>query len=201
MPALPLARMRKRACLLFYDSRGDMQANVVVDQAIRSALNSEFSVTWISEANTSKCRRSHKVGLPVAVVLASPQIREESTSMWSCAVGANALRFVREYDQDLFHGAQIVYWGRKTCVWMVGVRSAHHRASWRRRWTTQVSGAVQFIDTLQPDLEQLIVVSGASDVDRDFEDAARQELRPFEDQNHHNLPRGTLIGEFAKASG
>src|SRR5262249_9677330 len=97
------------------------------------------------------------------------------------AVGTGTLRFVHEYYNDLFDGAQIVYWGRKAVLdeWesdipVTGIVSPE--------MAEQMKPTFAFIRALQPDLKCLAVVVGRSPDDLSWEYAARQELRQFEDR-------------------
>src|SRR5207247_7660084 len=95
------------------------------------------------------------------------------------AVGTSALQFVREYHQEVFNGAQIVYWGNGAALdnWgsgpaVTGVVSP--------KMNRHIAAAFAFISKLQPGLERLIVVAGTSGIDGDWEDAAGGELDPLE---------------------
>jgi len=173
------AGLQKRV-LLLYDTRSDMLGNIVVDRTIRAALYKEFDV-------------SLDVYSEYFEVSARPEKDYEALLNWLCskyeettfnvvvAVGPDALRFVSMHERDLFAGARIVFWGRKEGItnWkskspLTGVLAPELGRSFK--------ATVEFIRALQPDLQRLIVVSGASPADRRWEAAARSELRAYKDR-------------------
>ena len=166
--------------LLFYDARSDMLGNIVVDRAIRSVLNEHFSIDIDIRSEYFELMPLPKQDYPL---LSSWFRRKYPGRKFDVvvAVGTTALGFVREYHEKMFKDAQIVYWGNSAALdnWrsgpaMTGVMSP--------KLDRHLAAAVAFICNLQPDLEQLIVVSGASPTDRKWEHAARGELHPLENQ-------------------
>jgi signal transduction histidine kinase len=179
--AAPLLRLTpQKRVLLFYDARSDMESNVVVDRAIRSVLNPEFNVDLDIRSEYSELSALTESNYSALV----PLLRKKYAGITFdvvVAVGRDALRFVCAYDPDLFHGAPIVYWGRKTNSDdegpgppITGVVAPTMAA--------QIVPIVQFIRTLQPDLKQLIIVTGTAPGDLNWEEAARTKLHSFEDQ-------------------
>jgi signal transduction histidine kinase len=166
--------------LLFYENRGDMLANIVVDRAIREVLNDEFDVNLDvrSEYFEVPALADHN---PEALLNWLRYKYAETTFDVIVAVGSNALRFASMHEHDLFRGARFVFWGRKEGIknWqsespltgVVAPEKGYH-----------VKATLDFIRTLQPDLRQLILVSGASADDREWEATARSELRRYEDR-------------------
>ena len=177
--AVPGAGAQKRV-LFFYDNRSNMTANAVVDRIFRTILNGKFNVDLDIRSEYFEVSPLAKENYPV---LLSWLQRKYSGITFDVvvAVGENALSFVHEYHQDFFRGAQIVYWGRSP-----GLRS------WRSDQpvtgvvapdiAAQMERTFAFIRELQPDLDCLVVVSGTSPDDRNWEKAAQQELRQFENQ-------------------
>jgi two-component system NarL family sensor kinase len=172
------AEVQKKV-LLLYEARSDSLGNVVVDRVFRTILNEKFDVDLDIRSEylqfTPLTKQEYQP-------LSSWLHRKYSGTTFDVvvAVGTTALDFVHEYHRNLFHGAQIVYWGRRRGLdnWrsdtpITGVVAPD--------MTEHMKSTVAFIRQLQPDLECLVVVSGTSSDDRDWEKAARQELRQFED--------------------
>jgi len=166
--------------LLFYDARSDMLGNIVVDRAIRSVLNEQFSTDI-------DVRSEYFDVMPLPKqdyrLLSSWFHRKFSGMTFDVVVpvGTSALHFVREYHQEVFNGAQIVYWGNRAALdnWGSGPPLTGVVLP---KMDRLIAAAFAFIHKLQPDLKRLIVVSGASPIDRNWESAARGELHQFEDR-------------------
>jgi two-component system, NarL family, sensor kinase len=166
--------------MLFYSDRNDMLGNVVVDRTIRRILSNEFELDL-------DIRSEYFETLPVKTedypFLLEWLRRKYSGTTFDVIVpiGANALNFLREYHQELFNGAQIVFWGASAAIdnWGSGPTITGVVAPPMNK---RIQAAFTFIRTLQPDLENLVVVSGTSSADRDWEEAARRELRQVEDR-------------------
>src|SRR5262245_37839518 len=169
----------QKSVLLFYDTRSDMQGNIVVDQAIRSVLNSEFNVDLDVHSEFFEAMGVGKSDYPVLLSWLHRKYAGISFDV-VVPVGQNSLAFVREYQRDLFTNARIVFWGRKTALddWsgppITGVVAM--------RVQSKFKVAFSVIRELQPDLQRLIVISGTAEVDRNWETAARDDLHPFEDR-------------------
>jgi two-component system, NarL family, sensor kinase len=194
--AAPAAE-RQKSVLLIYELRRDMLSNVVVDRAIRKILDEEFTVNLDIRSEYFEDSSSPEQVFPV---LASWLRRKYSGITFDVVVpiGQVPLRFVRDYGQEVLHDAQIVYWGRKAALdeWesrppITGVVAPDMES--------QIRGTFAYIRTLQPDLKQLVVVSGVSPLDRTWESAARRELRPFEDRIRITYLAGQSLEEVQKS--
>jgi signal transduction histidine kinase len=174
MPFSAVGANPQKVVLLLYDARADMQSNVFVDHTIRGVLNPQF--------NTDVDIRSEYFELAPLTTsdypLLATWLRRKYLGVHFdvvAAVGGNSLRFVHDYNEDLFSGAQVVYWGRRPGL-----------ASWKSGppmtgvvapgMDTCIKDAFRFVVEMQPDLEQLIIVSGNAELDRQWEAAAHQEL-------------------------
>jgi hypothetical protein len=92
------------------------------------------------------------------------------------AVGDEALYFLRGYGKDVFPGVPIVSWAGRDLVenWGAGPPVT---GVLEPETTDQLRRFVGFIQTLQPDLRHVFVVSGASAGDRRRAEDAREALR------------------------
>ena len=165
-------RPEQKSVLVLYSDRSDMEANIVVDQIIRSALDEALpqGVDFYSEyIDTSRFPEDFQLALHD--FLGRKYARQQFDVI--IAVAGTALRFVRAYGSELFPGSPIVSWGGREVVedWGAGppLTGVVARAD--------PKGTLEFILRLQPDIHQLVVLSGASPVDRYFEALARHELR------------------------
>src|SRR5262252_6241769 len=161
----PAAEVQK-SVLLVYDARSDMLGNIVVDRAIRRVLNEKFTFNL-------DIRSEYFEGSPPKEdfpILLSWLQRKYSGQTFDIVVpvGSNALRFIRDHGNELFPGAQVVYLGRGTGLdyWRSGAPITGVVAP---KMEVQVRDSLAFIHALQPDLERLVVVTGASPVDRNWE--------------------------------
>ncbi len=182
--------------LLLYDFRRDVLSNVVVDRVFRAVLNEKLDVDPDIRSEYLEVSPLTKQDYPP---LMSWLRRKYAGTTFDVvvALGTSALDFVHEYHRDLFQGAQIVYWGRRTALdnWgsdppvtgVVGPGMAE-----------QMRPTFAFIHQLQPDLQCLVVVSGASPDDRDWEKAARQELHQFEDRMSVTYLAGLPLEDMEK---
>jgi signal transduction histidine kinase/ABC-type uncharacterized transport system substrate-binding protein len=178
-PNLGNAAESQKSVLLIFDLRGELPSNVVVDTAIRRVLNDEFGFDLDIRSENFDDTITAK-DFPV---LLSWLRRKYAGKKFDVVipVGASALRFVRDVGEELFPGAQILYWGRRAGMevwppdWPITAVVAPEMEA-------QLQGNIAFIRTLQPDLQRLIVVTGRSPLDASWETNARRELRPFESQ-------------------
>src|SRR6185436_14809140 len=81
------------------------------------------------------------------------------------AIGSNALHFINSYGQGLFGGADVVFWGRKDGLknWTL---DAPITGAVAPEMASSVTATIKFILDLQPDLKNLTVVWGASEIDK-----------------------------------
>jgi two-component system NarL family sensor kinase len=194
-PASGAAKVQKTV-LLFYDAVSDMRANVVVDQTIRSVLNREFDVDLDIRSEFAGLSASNKMDHPI---LESWLRRKYNGIAFDVvvAVGTGALEFVKEYDKELFPGAQIVYWGRRTALDNWG-KSRPVTGVVNVSIPTHANATIDFIQTLQPDLQHLVVVNGVAEIDRDWETALRNALQPFVSRIDVSYLAGLPIEEVLK---
>lgn len=178
-PNLGNAAERQKSVLLIFDLRSELPSNVVVDTAIRRVLGDEFGF----DLDIRSENFDDTVTAKDFPVLLSWLRRKYAGKKFDVVipVGAGALRFARDVGEDLFPGAQIVYWGRRAGMevwppdWPITAVVAPEMEA-------QLQGNIAFIRKLQPDLQRLIVVTGKSPLDASWETNARRELRPFESQ-------------------
>jgi two-component system NarL family sensor kinase len=166
--------------LLLYEDRSDLLGNVVFDRAIRSALQKRFNVdvdVHSEYPDVSPILEHHYPALQSW--LRSKYARKDFDVV--VPVGAGALRFVRAYHQDLFRSAQIVFFGRREAIdnWRPGPPLTGVVAT---GFAEHVKRNFAFILRLQPDVKQVMVVTGSAWEDRHYEATARRELLPYEDR-------------------
>jgi signal transduction histidine kinase len=167
----------QKTVLLIFDSRSDMLGNIIVDQAIRKQLFEEFTVGL--DIRSEYFEVSDSPNDEFQNLLRWLKSKYSNTSFdIVIPVGGTSLQFVRNYGDDLFPRAQIVYWGRRTALqdWkssrpITGVVAPSLEL--------QIGRTFSFVQKLQPDLKQLVIVTGTSNVDRSWEAAARRELARF----------------------
>jgi len=182
------AQDSQKHVLLVYENRSDMQGNIVVDQAIRTYIRKEFGVGVDIHSEyfeiPSALEKDHDAllnwlrhkyaGITFDVVV---------------PVGSSALPFVSAYHRELFADSQVVYWGREDGLqnWKSDTPVTGVLAPSMSR---QLTAEVRFIMRLQPDLRNLVVISGAAAPDRQWEAIARRELGSLE----HRLSITYLAG-------
>lgn len=177
--AAPAAETQK-SVLLIYDSRSDMLGNTVVDRAIRQALSEKFSVDLDIYSEYFEASPSPQKDFPLLLSWLRRKYSGRSFD-FVVPVGATSLDLVRECGEDLFPGAEVVYFGRQAGLdrWPSGQPITAVVAP---QMEDQIRGTVAFIRSLQPALEELFIVTGNSSVDKDWEKAARRELIPADSQ-------------------
>src|SRR5262245_39053059 len=171
----------QKSVLLIHDSRSDMQGSIVVDRAIRSSLGEEFAFDLDIRSEYFEISPSPSSKEDFQVLRALLQRKYSETKIDVVVpVGVGALQFVQAYADELFRGSEIVVWGR-----INGLTDWNPQrpisAVVAQRMEVQIQRTVAFIRKLQPDLQRLIIVTGTSPADRNWEAAARAELR-FEDR-------------------
>jgi two-component system, NarL family, sensor kinase len=170
---MAIGAQRQKSVLLFYDERAGMRGNAVVDRTIRESLNAAFNVD-IDIRSESFEEPLTKDDYPVLLQWLQ---RKYAGAHFDAVVvvGSNALQFARTHHEELFRDTPIVFFGRAATLenWDPAIPVTGIVAP---QFGSQVKSTFQFIRALQPDLEQLFVVSGASATDRAWEKAARQVL-------------------------
>jgi PAS domain S-box-containing protein len=164
----------QKSVLLIFDARSDMLGNIIVDQAIRKSLFGEFGVDLDIRSEYFEVSGTPKDEF--RNLLAWLKAKYSSTSFDVVVpVGTLSLQFVDDYGNVLFPRSKIVFWGRRTAMqtWksarpITGVVAP--------TLEVQIQRTFSFVQRLQPDLKRLVVVTGSSDVDKNWETAARREL-------------------------
>jgi signal transduction histidine kinase len=163
----------QKSVLLFFDDSRDLQGNIVVDRTVRNFLQEKFSV----EVDV----RSEYFERPLTsrdeLALLSWLKHKYSGIAFDVvgAIGPDSLQFVRAFHDDLLPNAGIVFLGRKATIEalppgppVTGILAPE--------MDTQVDGLFAFIRAVQPDVERVVVVTGTSPVDRQWEAVARRRL-------------------------
>ena len=168
----------QKSVLLIYDNRSDMLGNIVVDRAIRKTLNDEFSVDLDIRSEYLETSSLTQEDFPLLLSWFRRKYPDITFDI-VVPVGITALNFVRDHGNELFHGSQTVFWGRKTGLegWktdspITGVVAPP--------MDKQIAGTLAFIRSLQPDIEQLIIVTGKGALDLEWEAEARKTLGPYD---------------------
>jgi signal transduction histidine kinase len=160
--------------LLLADRGINFHSNVVVDQTVRKILGEKFGLALDIHSEYLDLNLITDEDYPA---LLSWLNRKYSGRPFDAvlAVGDGSLGFVRAHQHDFFAGARIVFFGRKSALagWESTPPVTGVVASGRE---TQVRGLFDFIRKLQPDVEQVVIVSGAESADMSWETAARREL-------------------------
>lgn len=203
---LAAASEAPKKVLMLLDERSDWDANILVERGIRTTFNqqvdvrpdvySEYIGTWDQLAQEdyqlflSEFLKHKYGGQKFDVII---------------GVAAAPLRFLRAHAAEIFPNTPIVAWAGREVVeeWGAGppMTGVKDRLDFR--------GTVEMVLRLQPNLQRLIVVSGASSRDLRYEALAREDLRQYEhritltylsglslvDIQHRlvNLPNGTAI--------
>jgi PAS domain S-box-containing protein len=164
--------------LLLYADRNDFRGNIIVNRTIRSVLNEKFE--------SGIDLHSEYLDLPIPSPEDERAFRDFFHAKYDrrkidvvVGVGTSALRFLRDYGTELFPGVPVVSWGGKSIIenWgsgppVTGVVGLGEAAT--------VKAGFEFIRKLQPDIGQIVLVSGASSLDRTWEAAARENLGALE---------------------
>src|SRR5688572_22444471 len=197
----------QKSVLLIYDARSDMLGNIVVDQAIRHVLNEAYTVNLDIRSEYFEPSVSPEKDFPFLLSWLRHKYSGKTFDV-VIPVGAIALQFVQDYRRELFPRSQIAFFGRTTALdlWDPAVPITGVVAP---RMDAQVEGTLKVIRSLQPDLKRLVVITGRSTVDREWELVAQRDLRSLEGDvavtylagvsfesvlNHvANLPRKTAI--------
>src|SRR5262245_41921879 len=167
------AQTPQKHVLLVFENRSDMLGNVIVDQTIRASLRKEFDV--------SVDIHSEYFELPAAFENDHDTLLNWLRHKYAditfdvvVPVGASALPFVYAFQRELFPNASVVYWGREDAIEdrkpvspLTGVLAP--------TMSRQLNLEVHFILRLQPDLRNLVVISGAAPPDRKWDVVARRE--------------------------
>jgi hypothetical protein len=188
--ASPASSPQKRV-LLLYDTRSDMSGNIVVDRTIRSVLNDEFKVNLDLR---SEYLDAQDLGEQDYKALLDWLSHKHGGARFDVviAVGSNALHFASTYGRDLFRGAQMVFWGRRDELkrWESDAPLTGVVAPDRYR---SLKATIDFILKLQPDLRQLIIVSGASHDDLRWQAAAQGVPPTYKDKLAVSMITGATL--------
>jgi signal transduction histidine kinase/ABC-type uncharacterized transport system substrate-binding protein len=167
------ARLQK-SVLLIYDTRSDMLSNMVIDRVLRGVLNEEFSDNLNVDYEFLEATLSPQRDFPSLLTWLHQKYAGKTFDV-VVPVGSNSLSFVVDYGHELFHDAPVVFWGRRIPLETVGSATPMTGVI-APQMDTQIRETFRFVKALQPDLEQLLVVTGAAAIDRDWESTARREL-------------------------
>jgi signal transduction histidine kinase len=111
------------------------------------------------------------------------------------AMNDEALEFVDAYRSELFPDTPVVFYSRNP-----GVRRVENSTGLSS--LLNFSGTLTLATKLQPDIQHVFVVSGASVADKAYERIARSQLRPFESRLNvtyvSGLPAGELEAQLAR---
>jgi signal transduction histidine kinase len=162
--------------LLLYSQRSDLEANIVVDRTIRSALEEVWHERLDCHSEYIDTIRFPEEDYQLALrdFLRRKYARQKIDVI--IAVADTALRFVRAYGSELFPGTPVVSWSGRAVIadWGAGPPVTGVMAR------IDLKGTLEFILRLQPGTRQVIVLSGASQSDRYYEELARREFREYE---------------------
>jgi signal transduction histidine kinase len=174
-----LAAEAPKTVLAIYSNRNDLAGNVIVEATFRSVLTLgtrppvDLRTEYINTIALSEDAR-HALTEFMRTKYAKEQIDVV------VAIGQDAIRFVRDYGQKLFPGIPIVIWGGRDLVtdWsdgppFTGVLEPEGENHYRK--------ALDFILRMQPKVQKVFIVSGASDGDRRRELMARNALGGYRD--------------------
>ena len=165
----------QKSVLLFYSQRSDLESNITVDRTIRSTLETVFhDLDYHSEYIDTTRFPEPDYQLALRDFLRRKYARQKFDLI--ITVAGTALRFVRAFGSELFPGTPVVTWGGRDVIasWGAGppVTGVLEKVD--------LKGTLEVILRLQPDVRQVIVLSGASRSDRYYEGLARRELREYE---------------------
>ena len=166
----------QKTVLLLYSQRSDLEANITVDRTIRSTLETAFhDLDYHSEYIDTTRFPEPDYQLALRDFLRRKYARQKFDLI--ITVAGTALRFVRAFGSELFPGTPVVTWGGRDVIanWGAGLPPVTGVLE-----KVDLKGTLEVILRLQPDVRQVIVLSGASRSDRSYEGLARRELREYE---------------------
>jgi len=152
-----------------------MVSNVAVDRTIRSALREEFNFDLDIHSEYPEVSPLSEEDYPALKDWLSRKYGHEKFDV-VVTVGGSMFRFVCAYYHDLFSEAKIVFWGRPEDL-EISAASPPVTGVVAPRIDDQINAILEFIRNLQPDLERLVVVRGASSADQKYKGLAEQTLR------------------------
>ena len=111
-------------------------------------------------------------------------------------LGAPALRFLLKHEADLFPGIPKVYYFHDETEQEAHLLWPHVTGVWA---DPEVNKTLELALSLQPDTENVFVVSGISDQDKFLRDAAQKQLRPYEQRLHFTYLTDLTLDELKQS--
>jgi signal transduction histidine kinase len=170
------AAERQEVVLALYGSRPDLPANIIVDEIIRSTLERELGTRLDFYAEFLDTARwpEGEAQATVRDFLRRKYAQRKLTVI--IAVARPAINFMRIYGEELFPGVPIVVYGDSDALrdWEPGRRITGTLGK------VDLRGTVELILHLQPNVREILVISGASPSDQWLQSIARRQLDQLE---------------------
>jgi signal transduction histidine kinase len=161
--------------LALYSGRSDMPANVVVEPIVRGRLTREFGVGLNLFTEYLDTTRMPEEGSRLAM---RDHVRRRYAGQrfdLILGIATNAVDFLRAYGNELFPDTPVVSYGGRDVLARWG-NSLPITGMLER---VDISGTVELLHKLQPDVRRVVVISGVSRTDKLMEASARRQLRSF----------------------
>ena len=169
----------QRVVLAIYSSRSNLAGNTIVNDTIRTVLGAHTNIDYRNEYINNATTLSESTLSALSNFLRSKYASESVDVIM--AIGTDAVRFANERGAELFPGVPIVTRGSRDLVerWGDGPPVV---AVLEPELVKHMQGQLNFILSVQPNVREVVVVSGAGEIDRQRELVTRQALQPFENR-------------------
>jgi len=169
-----LAAQTQNSVLAIYTGRSDLAANILVDQTIRSTLIEHFDVRLDFQSEYIEVSSFSQEAYPAL----RDYLRRKYAGVQFdivVAVASDAARFVRESAVELFPNVPIILYGGRDVFENWG-QGPPVTGVLEPKLEDGIKGGLELILKLQPGVQHVFVISGASFWDREREATTRQEL-------------------------
>jgi signal transduction histidine kinase len=186
------AAERQKVVLALYGSRPDLPANVIVDEIIRSTLERELGPRLDFYAEFLDTARWPEGETQAAVRDFLRRRYAQRKLSVIIAVAQPAINFMRMYGDELFPGVPIVAYGRSDALreWQPGRRITGTLGK------VDLRGTVELILRLQPNTQEILVISGASASDQWLQSVARRQLEELEKRVKFTYLTGVAVEDL-----
>ena len=180
--------------LALYGSRPDLPANILVDEIIRSTLERELGARLDFYAEFLDTARWPEAETQAAARDFLRRRYAQKKLSVIIAVARPAINFVRLYGNELFPGVPIVVYGDSEALheWDPG------RPITGTLGKVDLSATVELILRLQPRVQEILVISGASASDQLLQSIARRQLEVLEKRVKFTYLTGVAVENLVR---